>query len=153
MYSCKVKVVPGKSLRLATRVTVADTTVETAANPAIPCFRSSLSTEHTSLRRDLLEDGLFTTIGMQVLFCVAPMHPKYEAYEAMVYDALPTKKVPRHLVGDVAYLQLNDIVMVHPRDQMFHLLNGNRHEGIGYHFGSNFEKCISHLLEGTLLSL
>ena len=77
-YSCKVKVVPEKSLRLAIRVTVADT-VETAANPAVPCFLLSLSTEHASLRRDLLEDVLFTTIGMQVLFCVAPMHPNYEA--------------------------------------------------------------------------
>ena len=96
----KVTVVPGKSLRIA-MLLVAAHDVETADASAVPCFATLLTTEHTDLRRYLLEDVLFAEVGMQVLFCVAPTHPNYESYEAM-HDALPTK-VPRRLIGNVSY--------------------------------------------------
>ena len=152
-YNRKVTVIPGKSLRIATLlVAAAADDVETADTPAVPCFATLLTTEHTNLRRYLLEDILFAEVGMQVLFCVAPTHPNYESYEAM-HDSLPTK-VPRWSIGDVSYLQLNAIIVLHPRrsdliggvlarDQMFHLLTGNGNEGIGYHFGPNCQKHIT----------
>ena len=83
--------VPGKLLRIASLlVTVAADDVETAATPAVLCFATLLSTEHTNLCRYLLEVVLFAMVGMKVLFCIAPMHPNYETYEAM-HDTLPTK--------------------------------------------------------------
>ena len=89
---------------------------------------------------------------MQVLFCIAPTYPNYKSYEAM-HDSLPTK-VPRRSTGDVSYLQLNAIIVQHPRrldliggvlarDQIFHLWTGNGNEGIGYHFGPNCKKHIT----------
>ena len=115
-------VVPGKLLRIASLlVTVAADDVETAATPAVPCFAKLLNTEDTNLHHYLLkEDVLFATVGMQVLFCIAPMHPNFETYEAM-HDVLPTK-VPRQWIGDVSYLQLNAIIVLHswhtPRAQI-----------------------------------
>jgi hypothetical protein len=144
-YNRKVTVVPGKSLRIATLfVAAAADDVETADTPAVPCFATLLTTEHTNLRRYLLEDILFAEVGMQVLFCVAPTHPNYESYEAM-HDSLPTK-VPRWSIGDVSYLQLNAIIVLHPRrsdligcvltrDQMLHLLTGNGLANGGSHDG------------------
>jgi len=152
-YNRKVTVVPGKSLRIATLLDAAAAIdVKTADTPAVPSFATLLTTEHTNIRRYVLEDILFLEVGMQVLFCVAPTHPNYESYEAM-HDSLPTK-VPRRSIGDVSYLQLNAIVVLHPRrsdliggvlarDEMFHLLTGNGNEGIGYHFGPNCEKHIT----------
>ena len=152
-YNHKVTVVPGKSLRIVTLlVAVAADDVETADTPAVPCFAKLLTTEHMNLHRYLLEDVLFAEVGMQVLLCVAPTHPYYERYEAM-HDALPIK-VPRRSIGDVSYLQLNAIIVLHPQrsdliggvlahDQMLHLLTGNGNEGIAYHFGPNFEKHIT----------
>ena len=90
-YNHKVTVVPGKSLRIVTLlVAVAADDVETADTPAVPCFATFLTTEHTNLCRYLLEVVLFAMVGMKVLFCIAPMHPNYETYEAM-HDTLPTK--------------------------------------------------------------
>ena len=104
-YNRKVTVVPGKSLRIATLlVAAAAIDVKTADTPAVPSFATLLTTEHTNLRRYLLEDVLFLEVGMQVLFCVAPTHPNYESYEA-IHDSLTTK-VPRRSIGDVSYLQL-----------------------------------------------
>ena len=75
-YNCKVTVVPGKSLHIATLlVAVATDDVDAADTPAVPCFAILLTTEHTNLRRYLLKDVLFAEVGMQVLFCVAPTHP------------------------------------------------------------------------------
>jgi hypothetical protein len=58
-YNRKVTVVPGKSLCIAMLlVAAAADDVETADTPAVPCFATLLTTEHTNLHHYLLADVL-----------------------------------------------------------------------------------------------
>ena len=138
-YTKKLKIAPGPSPRIAATAS----RPAAPSKPTKPTMPAIMSTEYLHLRRYLLEDLLFCSIGHPVVICVAPKHPNYNLFALL--ELKSNIKIPTRLIGKTTYLQLNAVITKHARQNdllegtidvatMNHLLFENGNESIGFEF-------------------